>query len=250
MPGQRKGSSATVTHVSGLDVDVLKVAFAEILSDHDVLKALKKSLYPQELSDKLDLLTAKIEQLYKETEQKENRITDLEKRVVSLELQNDRLEQYSRRANLRFEGISEAVGTPELEKELLRILNDNMKLIPKMQTEEIERAHRIGRLIPEGRPRTVIVRFKSERRRDAVFKTRANLKTHNATTETHRIFVNEDLTNQRAGLLFELRKLKKAGNIADCWSFNGNILMKTLNMKVRQVQTRQDQCFAASATVV
>ena len=128
MPGQRKGSSATATHVSGLDVDVLKVAFVEILSDHDVLKTLKSSLYPQELSDKLDLLTAKIEQLYKETEQKENRITDLEKRVVSSELQNDRLEQYSRRANLRFEGISEAVGTPELEKELLRILNDNMKL--------------------------------------------------------------------------------------------------------------------------
>ena len=155
MPGQRKGSSATATHVSGLGVDVLKVAFAEILSDRDVLKNLKKSLYPQELSDKLDLLTAKIEQLYKEIEQKENRITDLEKRVVSLELQNDRLEQYSRRSNLRFEGISEA--TPELEKELLRILNDNMKLIPKMQTEEIERAHRIGRLIPEGRPRTVVM---------------------------------------------------------------------------------------------
>ena len=139
MPGQRKGRSATATHVSGLDVDVLKVAFAEILLEHDVLKTLKKSLYPQELSDKLDLLTAKIEQLYKEIEQKENRITDLEKRVVSLELQNDRLEQYSRRSNLRFKGISEAVGTPELEKELLRILNDNMKLIPKMQTEEIER---------------------------------------------------------------------------------------------------------------
>ena len=94
------------------------------------------------------------------------------------------------------------------------------------------------------------MRFKSERRRDAVFKTRANLKTHNATTETQRIFVNEDFTSQRAGLLFELRKLKKAGEIADCLSFNGNILMKTLNMKVRQVQTRQDQCFAASATVV
>ena len=91
-----------------------------------------------------------------------------------------------------------------------------MKLILKMETEEIVRAHRIGRLIPEVRPRTVIVRFKSERRRDAVFKTRANLKTHNATTETHRIFVNEDLTSQRAGLLFELRKLKKAGDIADC----------------------------------
>ena len=104
----------------------------------------------------------------------------------------------------------------ELVKELLHILNDNMKLIPKMQTEEIERAHIIGRLIPKGCPCTVIVQFKSERCRDAVFKTRANHKTHNATTETHRFFINEDLTNQRKGLLFELRKLKKAGDIADC----------------------------------
>ena len=71
MPGQRKDSSATVTHDSDMDVDVLKVAFAEILSDHDVLKTLKKSLYSQELYDKLDLLSAKIEQLYKEIEQKE-----------------------------------------------------------------------------------------------------------------------------------------------------------------------------------
>ena len=102
----------------------------------------------------------------------------------------------------------------------------------------------IGRLIPEERPRKVIARFKSERRRNAVHKTRASVKTHNATTETHRIFVNEDLTNQRAGLLFELR------NISHCSSFNGNILMKIVDMKVRQVQTKQSQCFAASAIVV
>ena len=69
MHGQRKGSSATPTHVSG--TDVLKVLFDEILSDYDVLQTLRKKLYPQELSDKLDLLTAKTEQLYKVTEQKQ-----------------------------------------------------------------------------------------------------------------------------------------------------------------------------------
>ena len=69
MPCQRKGSPATTTYVSG--TDVLKVPFDEILSDYDVLQTLRKKLYSQELSDKLDLLTAKTEQLYKVTEQKE-----------------------------------------------------------------------------------------------------------------------------------------------------------------------------------
>ena len=40
----------------------------------------------------------------------------------------------------------------------------------------------VGRLATEGRPRTVIGSFKSERRRDAVFKSRAILKTHIATS--------------------------------------------------------------------
>ena len=69
MHGQRKGSSATPTHVNG--TDVLKVPFDEILSDYDVLQTLRNKLYPQELSGKLDLLTAKTEQLYKVTGQKE-----------------------------------------------------------------------------------------------------------------------------------------------------------------------------------
>ena len=40
----------------------------------------------------------------------------------------------------------------------------------------------VGRLATEGRPRKVIGSFKSERRRDAVFKSRAILKTYIATT--------------------------------------------------------------------
>jgi hypothetical protein len=48
--------------------------------------------------------------------------------------------------------------------------------------DDVGRAHRTGRLAREGRPRTVIECFKSERRRDAVFKSWAILKTHIAKT--------------------------------------------------------------------
>ena len=83
-----------------------------------------------------------------------------------MELQSCRIKQYSRRPNPSYELIPEAVGAPQLENYLL--LNDNMKMV--------------GRLATEGRPRTLIGSFKSERRRDAVFKSRAILKTHIATT--------------------------------------------------------------------
>ena len=46
--------------------------------------------------------------------------------------------------------------------------------------DDVGSAHRTRRLATEGRPRTVVECFKSERRPDAVFKGRAILKTHNA----------------------------------------------------------------------
>ena len=60
----------------------------------------------------------------------------------------------------------------------------------KMITEnDAESAHRIRRLATDGRPRAVIERFKSERRRDGVFKSRVILKTHNATTIVNAVWM-------------------------------------------------------------
>ena len=100
------------------------------------------------------------------------------------------MEQYSRRANLRFQGISEAVEGYEIENTIVNIVNEHMKLSPLLQTGEIERAHRIGRRITEGRPRSVIVRFTTDRRRDATYKARVNFKAGNAASVSRTVFTS------------------------------------------------------------
>ena len=131
----------------------------------------------------------------------------------------------------------------KLKNIILDIVNDHMKLTPVLQSHEIERAHRIGRPKTDGgRPRTTIVRLTSERRRDAIYRARINLKQHYTASGLNlRLFVNEDLTKTRSELLYELRK--KNGLISDCWSFNGNILYKDTQGVVHQVRNKQDACF-------
>ena len=76
--------------------------------------------------------------------EKDEKIEELESRVDLLESANDSIEQYSRRSNLRIEGIPESIGNGEIENAILDIVNDHMKLSPVLQSHEIERAHRIG----------------------------------------------------------------------------------------------------------
>ena len=143
---------------------------------------------------------------------------------------------------MRIEGIPENAGTGEIENAILDFVNDHLKLTPVLQLHEIERAHRIGRPKADGgRPRTTIVRLNSERRRDAIYRARVNLKQHNTASGLNlRLFVNEDLTKTRSELLYQLGK---NGLISDCWSFNGNILYKDTQGVVHQVRSKQDACF-------
>ena len=68
------------------------------------------------------------EQLKKVIERKYDRITE---KIDSPKSDNDKLEQYSRRPNLRFEEISDAVGAAEIENELICIKNYKMKMTPR-----------------------------------------------------------------------------------------------------------------------
>ena len=140
--------------------------------------------------------------------EKDEKIKALESRVDLLESAKDSIKQYPRRSNLRIEGIPESVGIGEIENAILDIVNDHMKLTPVLQSHEIERAHRIGRPKTDGgRPRTTIIALNSERRREAIYRARINLKQHNTASGLNlRLFVNEDLTKTRSELLYELGK--------------------------------------------
>ena len=118
----------------------------------------------------------------------------------------------------------------EIENTIVNIVYKHMKLSPPFQTCNIDRAHIILRRITEGRLHTVIVRFTTHRRRNATYKARVNLKMRNAASVSRdRSYINEDLTNYRSELLYELRKIKKGVHISDCWTYNGNILSKNTN---------------------
>ena len=55
------------------------------------------------------------------------------------------------------------------DKKVLQTLNETMQLEPPISREQIERCHRLGRVTPDQqRPRTIIVRFSSERSRDSL----------------------------------------------------------------------------------
>ena len=128
---------------------------------------MKKALYPQALSDQMDAMANKIDYLTQQLQMKEARINELEGAVKHLQSDLDKSEQYSRRANLRIQGIPESEGGEDTDAKVVAILNDTMGLVPRIGPK----VDKQGRL----RTRQVIVRFGSERNRDIDYRSRFGL---------------------------------------------------------------------------
>ena len=60
--------------------------------------------------------------------EKDEKIKELETRVVLRESANDNIVPYSRRSNLRIQGMPETVGTGEIENAILDIVNKSYKI--------------------------------------------------------------------------------------------------------------------------
>ena len=106
-------------------------------------------------SDKMDAMANKIDYLTQQLQMKEARINELEGTVKHLQSDLDKSEQYSRRANLRIQGIPESGGGENTDAKVVAILNDTMGLVPRIELSQIERSHRIGpKVDKQGRLRT------------------------------------------------------------------------------------------------
>lgn len=120
-------------------------------------------------------------------------------------------EDYSRRNNLRVDGLEEQANeTWEVTQDKVqRLIRDKLELGPI----EVERAHRVGPRTDSntGRPRTTIVRFVKFEDRQLVLRNSPKLKKTN-------IFINEDLCEasmqERRAKLPELKKARAEGKIA------------------------------------
>ena len=131
-------------------------------------------------------------------------------RVLTYE--NDKLQQYSRRENVRIFGIpfdkSETAETTE--KKTLDLLNETGVTVTK---NDISACHRVGRTSNGTRP--VIVRFVSRRTRTDIMRNKKVLRQKSA-----KIFINDDLTPLRAKLL---QYVKRLHNIDNVWTVDGKI---------------------------
>lgn len=238
MPKSRKSSN-----VEDNQEDQLVLRLIAALNDSAVLNKMKQVLFPDELAKEIRELRQTFKNFQQQLDEKNNKITLLEDKVIHLQNQIDDNEQYGRRANLRFSGIDETGHGEDLESKLIEICNEHMKISPAVLPSDFERVHRIGRKTDTStRPRPVIVRFKSEKTRDRVFQSRASLKQKNerVAERSLKIFINEDLTTMRAKLAYETRVLKKANKIRDCWTYNGNIVIKDVNNVIHRIYTSNE----------
>ena len=94
-------------------------------------------------------------------------------KVKNLKNKLDGYEQYSRRSNLLFLGIEEIISDKQLEGTVIDIVNKQMCVTTapgRRYRSESQSPSEAPVYIERDRPRPVLVKFQSERRRDEVFR--------------------------------------------------------------------------------
>ena len=206
-----------------------------------MVSKIKRALYPDDLVAEIKGLRAEITQLRSVVNEKYRVIAELHDRVSVLEASVDASEQYGRRANLRIQGIVEVGAGEDACAKVLDVINSTMLLRPPLTDVDIERCHRLEHQTDLTRPRTMIVRFRSQQLRDTVYNARGQLKTSNKSKEpAQRVYINEDLTKRRSLMAYETRQLRASKKIADCWTYNGHVVIKDNNNSIKRINSLEE----------
>ena len=142
----------------------------------------------------------------------------------------DDLEQYSRKNSLELHGIPEEIdmSTDEIVCKVAEAIGVNIK------SDDIEISHRLNR---RHGIKPIIAKFSSHKDKTKIYKARLQLRgrsvmdifpDYSSTTDTpKRIYINENLTQYRKGMMDLALKKKKDEKIPSAWSLDGKIFVKT-----------------------
>ena len=206
--------------------------FAALLAaalDQPIVQAKLKSIFGQQLNDTIKKIDEKVRKLEDEIEKDRKQLKVMQQKMDQLASLIDAQEMYSRRTSIRISGITENPRGEDVKEDVLRVLSPM-----GITLEAINRMHRVGKKTPN-RPRQVLVQFISYRSKEKVMSQAPTL------LKGTNIFINEDLTEKRATLLYEARKLRREGRIAQCWSRDGRIMAKvTLNGRKHLITSLDD----------
>lgn len=166
-------------------------------------------------------------ELQKTIEENNKVISDLkatletrDKKIEALENKIDDLEQYQRRQCLRIFGVAEEA-TEDTDKIIMEVAQ---RIGVDVQPQDIDRSHRVGRRdISNNRPRPIIAKFVSYRKRSEMFSNKKRLKGSGVT-------LREDLTAMRHNILKEA--ITKFG-LNNVWTLDGTIIVNIGGTKRR-----------------
>ena len=193
--------------------DAINMLFSSVNQRVDdqckMIQELKSSLeYSQ---SEISCLKQELAVAKKQIEDSNNTISDQSKFIKTLNTKIDKLDNYSRRKNIRIDGLTEVSNEnqQQTQQKVDKLLKNNLQL----QNIKIEIAHRLPRstLIPGGQPRTIIAKLTSTVDKEETMRNKYKLKGTG-------IFVNEDLSEGvmkiRHEKLPELQSARNAGKIA------------------------------------
>ena len=220
MPSKQQRRQTVSVDCESMGDDDFLNAMVNALSHERVIQALRSAIKNELKGEMINLKT-----LLEESEE----IESLKTRVGQLEYQHYELQQYSRRNSIRVSGLPE---TPNEDPAELSVDLFNNRMNLAIKPEYIDRAHCVGRRV-EGKDRPLLVKFTSYRARRSVIATRRTLR--DTGEDRPKVFINEDLTQKRATLLFKARTKKREKRIQDCWSYDGRIVILDNVSKIHTV---------------
>lgn len=166
------------------------------------------------IEQKFDKLNENLTELNNSIKAMNKVVTSNQKAIIGLEQKNDYVEQFSKKNTLRFVGFLECTEPNEDAVSLVStFIND--KLNVSCNDMDIDCAFRIGSSGTSDKPRTILVQFVRNVKRNEVYKAKRLLKN----TE---ISIFEDLTKTRFNLLQLARK--KYGK-QKAWTSGGKIFV-------------------------
>lgn len=146
-----------------------------------------------------------------------NNITDLQDEMKSLKLQNDQLDQYSRRDSLEVHGVP-----VKQHEDTDAIIQDiAQKVNVKIDVKDISVSHRLPKPFPHDAkgtspyPPAILVKFASRNVRNLIFGNRRNLVKNQGTNS---IYIRENLSSYNRQLFNKAKALKKEKNYKYLWT--------------------------------
>lgn len=230
----------SLTEIKGMfaaiqnSVSCLRKENRELKEEMTELKAAYKSS-----ETKLSNIKTTMEKLSKENLSLRTELRSTKRKLNEQEEETDKLygrlddlEQYTRKNSLEIHGISQNAytATEDVVIKLGEALN-----VP-ITSSDIEISHRLKR---QGGNSPIVVKFLNHKIKSKLYRERIQLK-HIMTTDlfpshsvdpsrasSNRIFINENLTSSRRGIVKKANEKRREGTILSTWTIDGKIFIKT-----------------------